>query len=274
MLTAAIFGAGGSALAAEKDEETGFKNHGAEVSSFATSIPGSPEKGKIMRSIANKNLQEMAPDEDDDPDNPMDEDEATDVPVDEDEATDVPVVEDETTDVPVIEEEPADEDESANETDETEKPADDNINEDTTSPDQSTDSTIITEEQVNEYRSVIQNYGSLIDYYDFLIQEHLGMVLPDEDGNVAEETAEDLAEVPVVGDTVEESAEDVAETPVEGDIAAEETAEDVAETPVEGDIAAEETAKETVQTTIWDNLVGYYQQVVTAYNSLFSSLKK
>ena len=52
----------------------------------------------------------------------------------------------------VVEEEPADEDESANETDETEKPADDNINEDTTSTDQSTDSTIITDEQVNEYK--------------------------------------------------------------------------------------------------------------------------
>ena len=47
MLTAAIFGAGGSAFAAEKGEETAFKNHGAEVSSFATSIPGSPEKREI-----------------------------------------------------------------------------------------------------------------------------------------------------------------------------------------------------------------------------------
>ena len=79
MLTAAIFGAGGSAFAAEKGEETEFKNHGAEVSSFATSIPGSPEKGKIMRTIANKNLQEEAPNEDDS-DDPMDEDETTDVP--------------------------------------------------------------------------------------------------------------------------------------------------------------------------------------------------
>ena len=64
MLTAAIFGAGGSALAAEKGEETTFKNHGAEVSSFATSIPGSPEKGKFMRTIANKNLQAEIPNED------------------------------------------------------------------------------------------------------------------------------------------------------------------------------------------------------------------
>ena len=35
MLTAAIFGAGGSALGAENGVETEFKNHGAEVSSFA-----------------------------------------------------------------------------------------------------------------------------------------------------------------------------------------------------------------------------------------------
>ena len=104
MLTAAIFGAGGSAFAAEKGEETEFKNHGAEVSSFATSIPGSPEKGKIMRTIANKNLQEKAPNEDDSDDS-KDEDETTDLPVNEDEATDVPVVEDEETDLPVDEDE-------------------------------------------------------------------------------------------------------------------------------------------------------------------------
>ena len=110
MLTAAIFGAGGSAFAAEKGEETTFKNHGAEVSSFATSIPGSPEKGKFMRTIANKNLQEEAPNEDDSDDStdedettdlPATEDEATDLPVDEDEVTDAPADEDETTDLPV-----------------------------------------------------------------------------------------------------------------------------------------------------------------------------
>ena len=40
---------------------------------------------------------------------------------------------------------------------------------------------------------------SLIDYYDFLIQEHLGMILPAEDSNVAE-VPEDVPEVPVAGD--------------------------------------------------------------------------
>jgi len=70
-------------------------------------------------------------------------------------------------------------------------------------------------------------------------------------------------------------AEDIAEEPVVGEDAAEVPAEDVAEEPVVGeDAAAEVPVKEAVQKKVWDNLVGYYQQVVTAYNSLFSSLKK
>ena len=64
-------------LQLKKAKRHDFKNHGAEVSSFATSIPGSPEKGKFMRTIANKNLQEEAPNEDDSDDS-TDEDEATD----------------------------------------------------------------------------------------------------------------------------------------------------------------------------------------------------
>ena len=59
---------------------------------------------------------------------------------------------------------------------------------------------------------------------------------------------------------------DSAEVPADG--------EDVAEAPVEGDDSAEEPVNETVQTTVWDKLVGYYQQVTTAYSSLLSSLKK
>ncbi|MEV9641573.1 hypothetical protein ABZ756_12810, partial [Mammaliicoccus sciuri] len=91
MLTAAIFGAGGSAFAAEEGEEKEFKNHGAEVSSFATSTPGSPEKGSLMRTIANKNLQEKAQNEDDS-DDFTDEDEATDVTVEEEDTTHLPVI--------------------------------------------------------------------------------------------------------------------------------------------------------------------------------------
>ena len=57
MLTAAIFGAGGSALAAENNEEKEFKNHGEKVSYYATSIRGLPKKGEIISAIAkNKNL--------------------------------------------------------------------------------------------------------------------------------------------------------------------------------------------------------------------------
>ena len=74
MLTAALFGAGGAALADENSEDTTFKNHGEEVSSFAKSIPGSPEKGKIMRAIASKKWQEKAAGEDK-ADDSVDEDE-------------------------------------------------------------------------------------------------------------------------------------------------------------------------------------------------------
>ena len=108
--------------------------------------------------------------------------------------------EDEATDLPV------DEDETANETDETERPADDNINEDTTTTDQSTDSTIITDALVNEYKSIIQNYGSLIDYYDFLIQDHLGMILPDENVTDLPVEGDDSAEVPAQDEDVTEAA--------------------------------------------------------------------
>ena len=88
-------------------------------------------------------------------------------------------------------------------------------------------------------RSIIQNYGSLIDYYDFLIQDHLGMILPDEDGIPVE--GDDFAEVPA-------EDEDVAEEPVDGDDSAEDPAqdEDVTEAPVEGDDSAEVPADEDV----------------------------
>ena len=79
----------------------------------------------------------------------------------------------------------------------------------------------------------------------------------------------DSAEVPA-------QDEDVTEAPVEGDDSAEVPAqdEDVTEAPVEDDDSAEEPVNEAVQTTVWDKLVGYYQQVTTAYSSLLSSLKK
>ncbi|WP_248512707.1 hypothetical protein, partial [Sporosarcina sp. NCCP-2222] len=88
MLTAAVFGAGGSAFAAEKQDQE-FKNHGAEVSHYATSIPGSPEKGKFMRTIANKNLVAATPGEEA-PDQPADDEEATNTPNDEDVTADTP----------------------------------------------------------------------------------------------------------------------------------------------------------------------------------------
>ena len=115
--------------------------------------------------------------------------------------------------------------------DEIEKPADDNIIGDTPSTDQSTDNTIITEEQVNEYRSVIQNYTSLIDYYDFLIQDHLGLILPVEDDTIIEVPLEgdDLTDFPAEDETAE--GNDASEVPTED--------EDVADETVESDDAAE-----------------------------------
>ena len=64
--------------------------------------------------------------------------------------------------------------------------------------------------------------------------------------------------------------------PAEDDDTAEDPAqdEDVTEVPAGDDENAEEPVKEAVQTTVWDKLVGYYQQVTTAYSSLLSSLKK
>ncbi|MBB4824920.1 hypothetical protein HNO89_002146 [Sporosarcina luteola] len=115
MLTAAVFGAGGSAFAAEKQDQE-FKNHGAEVSYYATSIPGSPEKGTFMRTIANKNVAAVTPDEEkpeqpgneeDVSDTPTDDDVTLDPPVDE-EAADTPTDEDATPAAPADEEEAAD----------------------------------------------------------------------------------------------------------------------------------------------------------------------
>ncbi|MDN4608430.1 hypothetical protein [Sporosarcina highlanderae] len=102
MLTAAIFGAGGSALAAENGEKE-FKNHGEKVSYYATSIPGSPEKGKFMRTIANKNFVAAEPDEEDSNDTTGDDD-TTDAPNKEEEAVDAPAEEEADVDAPAEEE--------------------------------------------------------------------------------------------------------------------------------------------------------------------------
>lgn len=63
MMTAALFGtAGTSAFAADQTQEPKFKNHGAQVSFYAKSTPGSPEKGKLMRTIAHGDVQIGLPD--------------------------------------------------------------------------------------------------------------------------------------------------------------------------------------------------------------------
>ncbi|WP_224654288.1 hypothetical protein, partial [Escherichia coli] len=50
--------------------------------------------------------------------------------------------------------------------------------------------------------------------------------------------------------------------------------EEATDAPADEEEAPEETVTEDVQPTVWDKLVGYYNQVVTAYNSFFGLLKK
>ena len=50
--------------------------------------------------------------------------------------------------------------------------------------------------------------------------------------------------------------------------------DDVAEETVDDEENAEEPVTEAVKTTVWDKLVGYYQQVATAYNSFLALIKK
>uniref|UniRef100_UPI00261F109C hypothetical protein n=1 Tax=Sporosarcina sp. TaxID=49982 RepID=UPI00261F109C len=81
---------------------------------------------------------------------------------------------------------------------------------------------------------------------------------------------DDTAEVPAEDEEVAEDAtnsDDTAEVPAED----EEVVEDATDSDDTTDAAETDEAN---QTTVWDKLVGYYQQVVTAYDSLFSSLKK
>ena len=58
---------------------------------------------------------------------------------------------------------------------------------------QSTDS-IVTDELANGYRALVQNYVSLLDYYNFVIQDQLGIALPSEEAEEAPVEGDDVVE--------------------------------------------------------------------------------
>ncbi|MBO1002252.1 hypothetical protein IPU62_06015, partial [Pseudogracilibacillus auburnensis] len=138
MITAALFATGPSVFADEGEKEPDFRNHGAEVSYFAKTVPASPDKGKIMRTIASKKWKERAQndgnDENESVDPSGDENESAEDPADENEDAEETDDENESVEVPADEndsaEEPGDENESAedpaDENDSAEEPGDEN----------------------------------------------------------------------------------------------------------------------------------------------------
>ncbi|WP_066296280.1 hypothetical protein [Bacillus sp. FJAT-29937] len=245
MMAAAFLAAGAPTSAAELENKgvkpevlQHVKNHGQEVSALATSLPGSPEKGKLISELAkNKSFKTVKLNTDDDKDEPKpvegadgeEEAQATDEaakPADEAQAEEgTENAESEETADEAVEEE-AQGEETAESTDEgqaeegtenaeSEETADEAVETDNAKTDENVsnvDAGLFDQWVVGTYKSITNGYQSLIEYYQKLIEKQFNQT--DSEVMVENESEENvvdpLAEIPV--DTDIESTTEVEET--------------------------------------------------------------
>jgi len=223
MLAATFLVAGASVSA---DEHNGQDvNHGEIVSEVAQALPGSPEKGQIMSSIAQGDYElakEILSDFIDDSDDLEEKDfedlipeeavedeateEATEEEAVEDEATEEEAVEDEATEEEAVEDEATEEDAVEDEAVEDEATEEDALEETEQQLDAQYDE--IVEEITERYQSIFDRNETLLDYQDLYIEDQLvamGVIDAKDDAEAIEE------EIALIADDVEENLEEDAD---------------------------------------------------------------